>query len=133
MTGISYQKLTGRTIADIDDYTKYIGTKTTGLTKIGQKLFQQSVESYVYAILGAQAKTRWAIVGSGAKSLQTQDVFLRIMRDTISQSDTTVTISDMRKSISDTNIVLNNYGNLTWDYTHPIRPNHPEKDSIGIQ
>ncbi len=107
MTGISYQKLTGRTIVSTDDYRKFIATKTTGLTKIGQKLFQQSVESYVYAILEAQAKARWAIVGSGAKSLQTQDVFLGIIKNTIAQSDMTVTISDMRESISDTNVVLN--------------------------
>ena len=107
MTGISYQKLTGRTIVNTDDYRKFIATKTTGLTKIGQKLFQQSVESYVYAILEAQAKARWAIVGSGAKSLQTQDVFLGIIKNTIAQSDMIVTISDMRESISDTNVVLN--------------------------
>ncbi len=39
----------------------FIATTTDGLTKIGQKLLQQSVESYVYAILGAQAKTKLAI------------------------------------------------------------------------
>ncbi len=31
------------------------------MTKIGQKLLQQSIESYVYAVLGAQAKTRWMV------------------------------------------------------------------------
>ncbi len=40
------------------DYKSLIAQSTTGLTKIGQKLLQQSVESYVYAVLGAQAKTR---------------------------------------------------------------------------
>ena len=43
------------------------------------------------------------IVGDGARSTQTQDNFRK--KDTIAQSDTTVTISDMRKAI--TNVVLN--------------------------
>ena len=58
------------------NYKSLIAQSTTGLTKIGQKLFQQSIESYVYAVLGAQAKSRWSIVGKGAKFLQTQDVVM---------------------------------------------------------
>ncbi len=79
----------------------------SGLTKIGQKFLQQSIQSYVYAVLGAQAKTRWPIVGKGAKSLQTQDVFYTIVKETIAQSDITITISNMRTAISSTNVVLN--------------------------
>ncbi len=75
MTGIAYQKNTGQSPNDINDYKMFIATTTDGLTKIGKKLLQQSIESYVYAVLGAQAKTRWSIVGEGAKSLQTQEVF----------------------------------------------------------
>ncbi len=58
-------------------------------------------------MLGAQAKTRWSIVGEGAKSLQTQDVFRTIVKETIAQSDTTITISNMRPAIASTNVVLN--------------------------
>ncbi len=89
------------------DYKSLIAQSTTGLTKIGQKLLQQSIQSYVYAVLGAQAKTRWSIVGEGAKSLQTQDVFHTIVKETIAQSDITITISNMRTAIASTNVVLN--------------------------
>ncbi len=89
------------------DYEKFIATTTDGLTKIGQRLLQQSIESYVYAVLGAQAKTKWSIVGEGAKSLQTQEVFRKIVKETIAQSDTTTTISNMRTAIASTNVVLN--------------------------
>ncbi len=85
----------------------FIATTTNGLTKIGQKLFQQSIESCVYAILGAQAKTRWSIVGEGAKSLQTQDVFHKIVKESLVESDVTVTISNMRTAIETTKVVLN--------------------------
>ncbi len=89
------------------DYKSLIAQSTTGLTKIGQKLFQQSIESYVYAVLGAQAKTRWPIVGEGAKSLQTQDVFHTIVGEMINENDVTTTISNMRTAIKSTNVVLN--------------------------
>ena len=83
VTGIAYQKITGQSPNDVNDYKMFIATTTDGLTKIksGQKLLQQSIESYVYAVLGAQAKTRWSIVGEGAKSLQTQEVFHDRERD----------------------------------------------------
>ena len=63
--------------------------------------------SYVYAVLGAQAKTRWPIVGEGAKSLQTQDVFHKIVEETIVENDVTILISNMRTAIKNTNVVLN--------------------------
>ena len=107
VTGIAYEKITGQSPKDVNDYKMFIATTTDGLTKIGQKLLQQSVESYVYAVLGAQASLRFPIIGEGAKSLQTQDKFRTIMKETIAQSDVTITISNMRAAIASTNVVLN--------------------------
>ncbi len=107
VTGIAYEKITGQKPKDVDDYKMFVATTTDGLTKIGQKLLQQSVESYVYAVLGAQASLRFPIVGEGAKSLQTQDKFRTIVKETIAQSDVSVTISNMRTAIANTNVVLN--------------------------
>ena len=89
------------------DYGSFIAFHSCGLTQVGQKLFQESLESFNYCVLGAEARTRWSIVGKGAKSLQTQDVFRTIVNDTIVQNDTTILISNMRKSIQATNVVLN--------------------------
>ncbi len=55
VTGITYQKITSQSPNDVNDYKKIIATTTDGLTKIGQKLLQQSIESYGHAVLGAQA------------------------------------------------------------------------------
>ena len=77
------------------------------MTPLGQLLFQQSVKSFVYSVFGSQASTRWSIVLQGAKSLQTQIVFRKIVCDTIIEDDQTVTISNMRKAIADTHVVLN--------------------------
>ena len=105
--GIHYMQRQGRTYHSLDDYELFIAQKTNGLTALGQLLFQQSVESFVYSVLGAQASTRWSIVGQGAKSLQTQVVFRKIVRDTIIEDDQTITISNMRKAITDTHVTLN--------------------------
>ena len=105
--GFHYLQRGGRTIKSLHDYQLFIAQKSNGLTALGQLLFQQSIESFVYSILGSQAQTRWAIVDEGAKSLQTQVVFRKIVNDTVIEDDETITIGDMRKAIKDTHVVLN--------------------------
>ena len=105
--GIKYQEVDKVTNNSDTDYTQFIAKKSDGLTPLGLKLLQQSVESYIYCVLGAQAQTRWSIVGKGAKSLQTQDVFHKIFKDTIAQDDVSASISNMRKAIKNTKVVLN--------------------------
>ncbi len=107
VTGITYEKVTGQSPSDVNDYKKFIATTTDGLTKMGQGLLQQSVESYVYAVLGAQANTRFPIVGEGANSLLTQKAFRKIVKETIAESDVTIMISNMRTAITNTKAVLN--------------------------
>ena len=105
--GFHYLQRGERTIKSLHDYQLFIAQKSNGLTALGQLLFQQSIESFVYSILGSQAQTRWAIVDEGAKSLQTQVVFRKIVNDTVIEDDETITIGDMRKAIKDTHVVLN--------------------------
>ena len=61
----------------------------------------------MYCVLGAQAQTRWPIVEKGAMSIQTQEVFKKLVADTIIQSNQSITIANMRKAIADTNVILN--------------------------
>ena len=90
------------------DHLHFIPYKSDGITQVGVQLLMDSVERYVYSILGAQAKTRWSIVSSQlGKSLQTQQAFRRIVNDTVLQTNVNVTISDMRTAIRDTNVILN--------------------------
>ena len=90
------------------DHMHFIPYKSNGITEIGVELLMDSVESYVYSVLGAQAKTRWSIVSSQlGKSLQTQQAFRRIVNDTVVQTNVNVTIINMRTAIRDTNVILN--------------------------
>ena len=103
--GFHYLQREGRTIRSLNDYQLFIAQKSNGLTALGQLLFQQSIESFVYSILGSQAETHWS--NEGAKSLQTQVVFKKIVQDTVIEDDETITIADMRKAIKDTKVILN--------------------------
>ena len=98
--GIDYQEVSKVENNSDTDWmcTCIIKEDSDGLTKTGQKLFPLAVESYVYAVLGAQAQTRWSIVSHEAKSLQTQEIFHRLVKDTITQDDPVKAISDMRLS-----------------------------------
>ena len=102
--GISYQQVVNQSD---DDWMKFIKSDSDGITKTGQLLLQKAAEAYVYCILRAQAQTRWQIVGAGAKSLQTQQILEKLVKDTVVQADDTVTISNMRTAIKNTNVVLN--------------------------
>ena len=90
-----------------NDYLSFIADKSNGFTKLGVELLQESIESFVYAMLGSQANTRWSIKGDSPKALQTQRNFRTLVNDTILQSDSVVTISNMRKAVRDTNVILN--------------------------
>ena len=105
--GIHYMKRMGRTFHSLGDYGLFVAQKSNGLTPLGQLLFQQSVESFVYSVLGSQAATRWPIAGQGAKSSQTQVEFRKIVHDTIMEDDQTITIGNMRKAIANTHVILN--------------------------
>ena len=88
------------------DWTSFIQDESEGFSQTGQLLLQEAIESYVYAVLGSQARTRSKIVGAGARSLQTQQIFRMIVRDTVAQDDDSVLLSNMRTAIKSTNVVL---------------------------
>ena len=90
-----------------NDYRKFIPTISNGLTKQGTELLNHSIEAYLYAILGSQARTRQSIVSNRASVLETQKVFRKIIKDSIVNYDTTTWINNMNEAVRDTNVILN--------------------------
>ena len=88
-------------------YKLFILKKSNGFTSFGLKTLNNAIASFCYSILGSQARIRASIVNKGAISLQCQDVFRQIVRDTIVNHDVTVGVSNMRKSISDCKQIVN--------------------------
>lgn len=66
----------------------------------------QSIEAFVYAILGSQADSRFSIVNTGGKSLQTQEIFHQLVKSSIVQNDNTIMLNNFRTAIKDTNQIL---------------------------
>ena len=73
---------------------------------MGTLLLREAVESHAYSILAAQARTRFKIVGAGAKSLETPRIFYTIVKDTVTQDDDCILTSNMRTAIKATNVNL---------------------------
>lgn len=86
-------------------YKRYIPRKSNGLTKIGLEYLNQSIESYVYAVLGSQAKTRVGIVNHGGGSLESQQEFRALVKDAVINYSASTWILNMNKSITDTNVI----------------------------
>ena len=95
--GIKYEQVSKVTNqSDDDDWKKFI--RPTGkLTRTGQLLLQKATEAYVYSVLGAQARTHWTIVGAGARSLHTQEIFTKIVKDSVAQVAQVMTSSKSQK------------------------------------
>ena len=87
--GIEYEEVSKIVNDSNTDWMRFIKDDSDGLTKTVQVLLQSAIKSYVHSVLGLQAQTRWAIVGKGAKSLQTQQIFHWLVKDTMVQDNPT--------------------------------------------
>ena len=106
--GIEYEEVSEVLPMDESkDWQKFIQDDSNRVTKTGQLFLQKAAEAYVYCVLGAQAQTRWKIRGEGAKSLQRQEIFNKLVNDPVAQDNDAVLITNMRIAVKATNVVLN--------------------------
>ena len=68
-------------------YDWFAPNKTSGLTQAGLARINQSIEAFVYCILGAQVNVRSSIIGAGGRAKEAQTEFLTLMEDAIRQPD----------------------------------------------
>jgi len=66
---------------DIPHYDWFAQNKTVGLTMAGLARINQSIEAFVYCILGSQVNVRSSIIGEGGRAKEAQTEFLTLMRD----------------------------------------------------
>ena len=77
---------------DVPQYDWFAPNKTAGLTKAGLARTNESIEAFVYCILGAQVNVRSSIIGEGGRAKEAQTEFLTLMESAISQPDLTKTV-----------------------------------------
>ena len=70
-----------------NQYEYFLCPVSHGLTSAGLSRINQSIESFCYAILGAQVNVRSSIAGSQGSSIETQREFLSLVEDAIRNPD----------------------------------------------
>ena len=89
------------------DYKRYVPIVSNGFTKIGIQYLNESIEAFLYSILGAQARTKQSVISNRASAIETQQEFRDIVNDSIINYNVSTWINNMNRSITDTNLVRN--------------------------
>ena len=70
-----------------NQYEYFLCPVSHGLTSAGLSRINQSIESFCFAVLGAQVNVRSSITGSQGSSIETQREFLSLVEDAIRNPD----------------------------------------------
>ena len=93
---------------DVSTPYDWFAPKTAaGLTQAGLSRINQSIEAFVYCILGAQVNVRSSILGVGGRAKEAQTEFLTLMEDAIRQSDLAQSVQRYQLAVDQTKVRLN--------------------------
>ena len=70
-----------------DQYGHFVVPLSYGLTRAGQATINQSIEAFVYCILGAQVNVRSSILGDTGIAQEVRREFLVLLEDAVRQPD----------------------------------------------
>ena len=105
--GFHYDLVVGTTYVSLEDYKVFLAPESNGFARLGERLIQESIQSYIYCVLGSQAQTKTAIIGKGALSLQTRDIFRKLVKESLVQNETFNLIKNVQLAIKSTNVIPN--------------------------
>ena len=92
---------------DVPQYDWFVPNKTAGLTKAGLARINESIEAFVYTILGAQINVRSSIIGEGGRAKEAQTEFLTLLEDAISQPDLAKSVQRYQLAVDQAKVRLN--------------------------
>lgn len=92
---------------DRSQYNWFVPQLGEGLTKAGLSRLNQSIEAYVYCVLGAQVNTRSAIVGSDGASQETQQEFAKLFESSVVERDISKSIQRYQFAVQQAKVRLN--------------------------
>ena len=78
-----------------------------GLTQAGLARINQSIEAFVYCVLGSQVNVRSSILGSGGRAKEAQSEFLVLVEDSIRQPDLAKSIQRYQLAVDEAKVRLN--------------------------
>ena len=88
-------------------YDWFAPNKSSGLTQAGLARINQSIEAFVYCILGAQVNVRSSIIGTGGRAKEAQTEFLTLMEDAIRQPDLAKSVQRYQLAVDEAKVRLN--------------------------
>ena len=78
-----------------------------GLTLVGLALINQSIEAFVYCVLGSQVNVRSSILGSGGRAKEAQSEFLVLVEDSIRQTYLAKSVQRYQLAVDEAKVRLN--------------------------
>ena len=88
-------------------YDWFAPKTAAGLTQAGLSRIKQSIEVFVYCILGAQVNVRSSILGEGGRAKKAQTEFLTLMEDDIRQPDLPQSVQRYQLAVDEEKVRLN--------------------------
>ena len=92
---------------DVEQYDWFAPNKSAGLTKAGLARINESIEAFVYCILGAQVNVRSSIIGDGGRAKEAQTEFLTLMESAITQPDLAKSVQRYQLAVDQAKVRLN--------------------------
>ena len=78
-----------------------------GLTQAGLARINQSIEAFVYCVLGSRVNVRSSILGSGGRAKEAQSEFLVLVEDSIRQPDLAKSVQRYQLAVDEAKVRLN--------------------------
>ena len=88
-------------------YDWFLPKTAAGLTQAGLSRINQSIEAFVYYILGAQVNVRSSILGEDGRAKEAQTEFLTLMEDAIRQPDLSASVQRYQLAVNEAKVRLN--------------------------
>ena len=80
---------------------------SAGLTQAGLSRINQSIEAFVYCVLGSQVNIRSSILGEGGRAKEVQTEFLTMIEDAIRQPDLAESVQRYQLAVDEAKVRLN--------------------------
>ena len=90
-----------------NQYDWFAPKTAAGLTQAGLSRINQSIEAFVYCILGTQVNVRSSILGEGGRAKEAQTEFLTLMEDAIRQPDLAKSVQRYQLAVDEAKVRLN--------------------------
>ena len=85
----------------------FVPDKAEGLTQAGLSRINQSIEAFVYCVLGAQVNVRSSILGDGGRAKEAQTEFLVLLEDAIRQPNLSKSVQRYQLAVDEAKVRLN--------------------------